>query len=618
MIWQPVNLTAACPANSPLTACSPFGFIYLNLLVQIFGDSFDNKIQRHYPSIELEDDNDDYDFIVVGAGSAGCVVANRLSENPTWKVLLLEAGPEQPDVTLVPGLSTVLASSNIAWSYTTEPNGKSCLAYPDGRCSIGSGKTMGGSSSINSMVYIRGNRADYDGWAALGNEGWSYNDVLPFFKKSENNKDIKDLDKRYHGVAGEQYVSRFTYIDEPSLMMTKAFIERGLPLTDPNGPRQEGVSQSQVTAYSGERVSTNTAFVQQIRYRRNNLRVKVNSEALKILIDQNKRAHGLIYSYNGQMFTAFAKKEVIVSAGSLRSPKLLMLSGIGPKAHLEQLGIPVVQDLAVGENLHDHVSFSGVAIALSNETATTVTEIEILKAVQEYAKMEIKHGPLSGHGSSSTVAFIKSDPNLIAPDVQCHCRDTHNWKEFFGDPLTAGGLQIFPKSFYNAVTPRIGNIAPKSRGVLLLNSSNPNGPPLIYPNYFGDESDLIPIIKGMRFLLSLENTEAFRSTGSYFVQEPMPACKDYVWGTDDYHVCLAKSYTSTTYHYVGTCKMGPKWDKKAVVDNKLRVYGVSGLRVIDASIMPFIVRGNTNAPSIMIGERGVDFVIKYWQQYSEY
>ncbi|XP_045455217.1 glucose dehydrogenase [FAD, quinone]-like [Melitaea cinxia] len=618
MFWQPVNLTAECPANSPLTACSSFGFIYLNLLVQLFGDSLDNKIQRRYPSIELEHDNQVYDFIVVGAGSAGCVVANRLSENPNWKVLLLEAGPEQPDVSVVPGLSTVLASSNIAWSYTAEPNGKSCLAYPEGRCFIGSGKTMGGSSSINSMVYIRGNKVDYDGWAALGNKGWSYNDVLPFFKKSENNKNIEELDKRYHGVSGEQYVSRFTYIDKPSIMMTKAFMERGLPLTDHNGPQQVGVSQTQVTAYSGKRDSTNTAFIQPIRYRRENLIVKVNAEAVKILIDENKRAYGIIYLSNGQKFTAFSKKEVIVSAGSLHSPKLLMLSGIGPNDHLEQLGIPVVQDLAVGENLHDHVSFSGVAVALSNETATTVSQIEILKAIQEYAGMEVNHGPLSGHGSSSTNAFFKSDPNLIAPDVQCHCRDIHDWKEYFNDPLTAGSLQIFPKSFYNAVTPRIGNIAPKSRGVLLLNASNPYGPPLIYPNYFGDESDLIPIVKGMRFLLSLENTEVFRSTGSYFVRDPMPACKDYVWGSDDYHICLAKSYTSTTFHYVGTCKMGPKWDKKAVVDNELRVYGVSGLRVIDASIMPVIVRGNTNAPSIMIGERGVDFVIKYWQQYTRH
>ncbi|XP_045455182.1 glucose dehydrogenase [FAD, quinone]-like [Melitaea cinxia] len=612
MIWQPVNLTAVCPTNSSITACSSFGFIYLNLIVQLFGDSFENKIKRHYPSIEPVRDNEEYDFIVVGAGSAGCVVANRLSENPNWKVLLLEAGPEQPDVTLVPGLSSVLATSNIAWSYTAEPNGKSCLAYPGGRCPIVSGKTMGGSSSINTMIYMRGNKADYDSWAELGNKGWSYEDVLPFFKKSENNKDIERLEDRYHGVTGEQNVSRFTYVDEPSVIMTKAFIEKGFPLRDPNGLYQESIALTQVTAFSGKRVSTNTAFIQPIRHKRKNLTVKVNSEALKILIDENKKVYGLIYSYNGQNFTAFAKKEVIVSAGSLHSPKLLMLSGIGPKDHLEQLGIPAVQDLAVGENLHDHVTFSGVAVALSDEIATSISEFEMLNALREYDEMEIKRGPLSSFGVSNIMAFYKSDPNLTAPDI-AQFREIYDWKQSLDDPLTAGRLPIFPKSFYNAVIPRTAYTSPKSRGYLLLNVSNPYGPPIVYPNYFGDESDLIPIVQSMRYLLSFEKTEAFRSSGSYFVREPMPACKDYVWGTDDYHICLAKSYTTTTSHYVGTCKMGPKWDKKAVVDNNLRVYGVSGLRVIDASIMPVIVRGNTNAPAIMIGERGADFILKSWQ-----
>ncbi|CAH2098036.1 unnamed protein product [Euphydryas editha] len=612
MIWQPLNLTDICPANSSLTACSAFGHVYLNLLVQLFGGSLDERIQKYYQYEEPENDNNKYDFIVVGAGAAGCVIANRLTENPDWKVLLLEAGSEEPDITMVPALSTALLGSNIDWGFTTEPNGHSCLAR-GGRCSWASGKTMDGSSSINSMSFIRGNKDDYDRWAALGNEGWSYEEVLPFFKKSENNLNIEALDSRYHGVTGEQYVSLYPYIDEPSLMVTKAFIEKGLPLTDQNGAQQIGAAQTQAFSVSGKRVSTNTAFIQPIRYKRKNLTVKVNSEALKILIDENRRAYGVIYTQNGTKFTAYASKEVIVSAGTMNSPKLLMLSGIGPRDHLEKNNIFVIQDLAVGENLHEHVSFGGVIIALSNETATAVSENEILESVQDYADMKVKRGPMSGNGPVSTIAFIRTDPSLNAPDIQYHFGHVHKWRELLDETLTAQDTTIFPTAFYDALLARTMNLVPISRGKLLLNESNPYGPPLLYPNYLGDERDLIPLLKGMKFLLSLEDTEAFRSNGAYFVREPLQACKDYEWGTDEYYVCLAKQYTATTYHQGGTCKMGPKWDEKAVLDNELRVYGICGLRVIDASMMPVVVRGNTNAPTMMIGERGVNFVIKYWQ-----
>ncbi|XP_047539201.1 glucose dehydrogenase [FAD, quinone]-like [Vanessa atalanta] len=617
MIWQPINLTEVCPSQTTLTACSPFGYIYLNLLVQLYGGSRYKRLETDDKELhddkEPDDAKDEYDFIVVGAGSAGCVVANRLSNNTNWKVLLLEEGPEQPDITLAPGLSTALLGSNIVMSYTTEPNGKSCLAHPEGRCSWTRGRVMGGSSSINSMAYIRGNRVDYDGWAALGNVGWSYKDVLPFFKKSERNEDIEFLERRYHGVTGEQYVSSYSYVDKPSLMVTKGFIERGLPLVDFNGPQQEGASQAQAFANSGERVSTNTAFIQPIRYKRKNLTVKRNSEAIQIHFDKNKKACGITYIQNEKKLTAFARKEVIVSAGSINSPKLLMLSGIGPRSHLEKLNIPVIQDLAVGENLQDHVSFSGVTFALSNKTATTVSEEEVLQAVKDYAEMKIKRGPISGNGPVSTIGFIKTDEDLIAPDIQYHFGHISDLEEYVDDVLTAEQVPIFPTPFYDALLVRMMNLVPKSRGVLLLNESNPLGAPLLYPNYLGDESDIIPLLKGIKFILSLENTEAFRSNGAYFVRKLLPACKDYEWGTDEYFICMVRAYTVTTYHYAGTCKMGTKWDKKAVLDNQLRVYGVCGLRVIDASMMPVVTRGNTNAPSIMIGERGADFIIKYWQ-----
>ncbi|XP_030028527.2 glucose dehydrogenase [FAD, quinone]-like [Manduca sexta] len=613
MQWQPLDLNATCPAHTHLTACSSVGFLYLQLLVQLFGDSVDRRIQESHGRETQDTRHEEFDFIVVGAGSAGCVVANRLSAFPKWKVLLLEAGPEQPDVTLVPALSETLLGSNIDWGYKTEPNGKSCLARPGQQCDWPRGKTMGGSSSINTLVYIRGNKLDYDEWAAMGNEGWSYRDVLPYFKKSEKNLNMESLNRKYHGVDGEQSVSRYPYVDAPSVMMTDAFNERGLPLTDYNGVNQLGTMQAQAVAQDGERVSTNNAFIQPIRYRRKNLTVKVNSEVLKILIDEHRRAYGVVYKQHGRLYTAVASKEVIVSAGSLNSPKLLMLSGVGPKEHLHELNIDVISDLAVGENLHDHVTFNGIIIALPNETATAVDDNQLFNEIKLYKQMDVKHGPLSASGPLSTIAFYKTDPSLPAPDIQFQMAGV-KYMEYFKELVAYEGVNIFPTAFYDAILPQTMNLVPKSRGKLLLNATNPHGDPLIFANYFEDPTDIMPIVKGTRFLISLEDTHAFKSKGAYFVKKPLEACRDYDWGSDEYIICLNRAYTRSTYHPVGTCKMGPQWDRKAVVDPRLRVYGVAGLRVMDSSIMPVVPRGNTNAPSIMIGERGVDLVIEEWRE----
>lgn len=395
--------------------------------------------------------------------------------------------------------------------------------------------------------------------------------------------------------------------------MTEAFNQAGLPLRDYNGANQVGVMQAQSVLKDGQRVSANTAFIQPIRYKRKNLTVKPNSEVIKILIDHNKRAHGVTYIRNGKIRNAVAKKEVIVSGGVIRSPQLLMLSGIGPKKHLEELHIPVVKDLHVGENLHDHVTFNGYVIALPNKTSTLVPQKEVLDSVRRHKFLEIKDDPLSGNGPVNTVAFIKSDPHLEAPDVQFQM-NTCTWQEFIKEPEVADSIAIFPSAYFNGITPRVETLVPYSRGKILLNATNPYGPPLVFSNYFGDPRDFIPILKGTRFILSFENTQAFRSRGAYFVKTPLRACKHLEWGTDEYTICLAQAYTSSPYHPVGTCKMGPSSDKKAVVDPRLKVYGVHGLRVIDSSIMPQVNRGNTNAPSIMIGERGVAFVLEDWQK----
>lgn len=435
--------------------------------------------------------------------------------------------------------------------------------------------------------------------------------VLPYFKKFEKNLNVEGLNRKYHGVDGEQSVARYPYFDRPSIMITNAYVESGIPLGDFNGRYQLKTMQAQAFVQDGERVSANNAFIQPIRYKRKNLTVRINSEVIKILINKDKVAYGVKYIKDGIVHTAYAKKEVIVSGGVINSPKLLMLSGIGPKEHLSKLHIPVKADLAVGENLQDHATFSGIVIALPNRTSTLISNEEIMKEVYEYKHMKIKNGPLASNGPTNSAAFIKTDPNLPAPDVQIQVRPA-NLKDALRETVPNDEIKIIPTAFYDAMLPLIIGLVPKSRGKLLLNPANPHGKPIIHANYFDDPRDLIPLVRGAKYVLSLENTEAFRANGAHFVRTPMKACRDYEWGTDEYLVCLARSYTLTTYHYVGTCKMGPHTDRKAVVDNKLRVYGISNLRVIDSSIMPLVVRGNTNAPSNMIGERGVAFVIDHW------
>lgn len=435
--------------------------------------------------------------------------------------------------------------------------------------------------------------------------------VLPFFKKFEANLNIEGLDRKYHGVRGPQPIARFPFIDQPSIMLTEAFNQGGLPILDWNGAEQEGTMQSQAFSEDGERVSTNTAYIQPIRYKRRNLTVRPNSEAVKILVDKHKRAYGVQYVRHGKLHTALSNNDIIVSAGAINSPKLLMLSGIGPRDHLEELHIPVVVDLHVGYNLHDHVTFNGIIVALPNRTATTVNNEERLEQVARYHDMKLKKGPISANGPVNSIAFLRSNPELPAPDLQFQV-DYCYWEETIQDPSFAESISIFPTAFYNGLIPRTMNVAPKSRGRLTLNLTDPNAAPILQPNYYGNSEDMTPLIIGVRFLISLENTEAFKTRGAHFVKIPLPACRHLTWGSDEYTDCLARSYTSTPFHPVGTCKMGPKWDQTAVVDPRLRVYGISGLRVIDASIMPIVPRGNTNAPTLMTAERGVDFVLEDW------
>ncbi|KAL3289001.1 hypothetical protein HHI36_003444 [Cryptolaemus montrouzieri] len=494
------------------------------------------------------------------------------------KVLLLEAGEEEPDVTGVPALSPLLQRSSIDWGYMTQPQAHSCLARRNQQCAWPRGKVMGGSSSINYLIYIRGGPEDYDEWESLGNHGWSYEEVLPYFKKSENNHDKEAHDKYFHNKGGYLTVERFPYQDENVHIGFQAYKELGLEVIDQNTDRQIGVMVLQHTVKHGVRQSTNRAFIRPIRRKRKNLRIETGAHVIRVLIDPKKKtAYGVEYYKNNNL----------------------------------EIGIEVIKDLKVGYNLQDHPTPDGVIFAL-NKTATSVSDEQRQQDLYQFK--ERHDGPMSATGTIQLNAFIqtKYENSHKRPDIQLtlDVADVHN---FLSDPILASETNVLPLAYYDSLVLRPILLNPESRGVVRLNQTDPIfGAPLLYANTFHERIDLLRIVEGIKQGLNLLRTHAFRKAGARLVTNQLPACKDYEFGTDGYWECLVASYTTTIFHQTSTCKMGPKHDREAVVDPELRVHGIHNLRIIDASIMPKIVRGNTNAPTIMIGEKGSDLIKKRW------
>jgi len=539
------------------------------------------------------------DYVIVGAGSAGCVLANRLTADGKTRVLLLEAGgDDRPMHNLgqfmsnlmihVPvGYSQTLKDPKVNWLYTTEPDpgtGGRPHVWPRG-------KVLGGSSSINGLLYVRGQHADYDGWRQLGCEGWGWDDVRPYFLRAEHQERGASAD---HGVGGPLNVSDASETHIVSNAVIDACEQAGIPpKADLNGEDQEGVSWYQLTVKNGQRCSAAVAYLHPVMGRAN-LRVETGALATRVLFEA-KRATGVEFIQNGVRRTALAKAEVILSGGAVNSPQLLQLSGVGPGELLREHQIAVIADLpGVGENLQDHY-MTGARYRLKTGTVSINEMSKGGRMVGEIAKYIFQRKGLLSLSAAHIAAFCKSRPDLAGPDIQFHILPaTMDLEKLFNEQKMemedAPGLTMAPCQ-----------LRPESRGHIRIKSPDATVYPSILANYLSDSLDQEVAVAGLRWCRKIAEQPALAT----YIDHEMNPGPDFQ--TDEQILDFARMTGSTLYHPVGTCQMGA--GPRAVVDTQLRVHGVEGLRVIDASVMPRLVSGNTNAPTIMIAEKAADLIL---------
>jgi choline dehydrogenase len=525
-----------------------------------------------------------FDYIIVGAGSAGCVLANRLTASGRHRVLLLEAGGPDRNIWIhIPlGYGKLFSNAKVNWLYTTEPEPE----LNNRRVIQPRGKVLGGSSSINGLLYIRGQHEDYDHWRQLGNAGWSFKDVLPYFRRAEDQERGAD---ELHGVGGHLKVSN---VCEPH-PLCEAFIEAaqkaGYPRNDDfNGPTQEGAGYFQLTARNGRRWSTAVGYLKEAR-RRPNLTVASNALGTRVLFS-GRRAVGVEYRQGATTHTAYANGEVILSSGAFNSPQLLQLSGVGPAKLLRELGIEVIADMpGVGAELQDHLQIRMQYRCTEPITANEVINDWRYRYTAGLRYLLTRKGLLT-IGAGYAGAFLRTRPELATPDVQIHFL-------IFSADAAGATLHSFP-GFMASVC----QLRPESRGFVRIKSSDPAVPPAIQPRYLSARADCDCVVDSLKMLRRIMNQLVMRR---YIAEERTPGeqCQ-----SDADLLAFARDTGTTVYHPTSTCRMGS--DPNAVVDERLRVRGLEGLRVIDASIMPTVVSGNTNAAAVMIGEKGSDMVLQ--------
>ncbi|XP_033329045.2 glucose dehydrogenase [FAD, quinone] [Megalopta genalis] len=572
----------------------------------------------------------DFDFVIVGGGTAGSVVARRLAEVDDWDVLLIEAGKDASPTSEVPGFLMTLPNTAEDYAYKTEQQPGVCQGNKNKRCGWHKGKALGGSSVINAMLHAFGNDRDYNQWEEQGNEGWGYENMLRYLRKATNcpPEYIAEFGDRHCGTNGPMSIRSYNYSDTiQQELFLDAAREMGVGVLEPVvSDRYIGLGRAFGTMDNGERMNAAKAFLSPIRNKKN-LYVMKSTRADKVLLKDDK-AVGVRVTSEGLAIDITASKEVILSAGSIASPQLLMLSGIGPKKHLEDMGIQIVADLPVGKNLQDHVLWPGILISYVNETTAPPSSSFGLDLAYNY--LVHKAGELAavcvnlmGFANLEDLGLDSEKPyagTLKYPDIQFHFGHFPRWI-----PLKIASVYDMVNAedeIVQEVTKMImeGDIVlaastllqPKSRGVLELRSTDPADSMKIYANYLAEREDLEILLKSVDFIKALTQTPTLKKYNMTLRHFNLPGCRDKLPDSREYWECNIRQIASSVYHHVGTAKMGTKGDPTAVVDSRLRVHGVQRLRVIDASIMPNIVSGNTNSPTMAIAEKGADMMKEDW------
>ncbi|CAL8131682.1 unnamed protein product [Orchesella dallaii] len=577
------------------------------------------SISENDPSTQI------YDFIVVGAGSGGSVLANRLTKQN--RVLLLESGGDPLWHNYIPVFALeMLDRPQVDWMYKTVPQKFSHFSMENQQSHWPRGKVLGGSSVLNYMLYVRGHELDFNNWANItGDSSWNYKNVLPYFKKSLIYKGDYTKNEKQYGSTPYGYLHVEKRNKGPMRdLISDAARELGLENIDLNGPQRSGIGALEATLKKGSRCSTFTAFLEPILTRKN-LDIRRYAHVTKIKIDSAGNARGVWFNRHGRKYFASASKEVVISAGAIDSAKLLLLSGIGPKEHLKEVGIKPKVNLPVGKFLKDHI---GVLVGpiLIDKPITVFPERDIgLSTFLEYFLNGTGHLTypslldMQGFISTSKVKQLYKD----WPDIQLYFSYAGLYENLPMDfsRLTGVKKEIIHKYFSkyigkHGITVGVALVRPKSYGNLRLKNKDPLTPPLLDPRYLEHPDDIKAFVEGIKFLVDfVEKTKSFQSINASFPDVYWPGCEKYKLRSDQYWECYARHYAFTVYHPIGTCRMGKGvQDPLAVVDSQLRVLKVNGLRVADASIMPEIVNGNTNAPTIMIGEKAADMIRQHWSE----
>ncbi|GFQ79428.1 glucose dehydrogenase [Trichonephila clavata] len=592
----PYNLTFEASYPTPYATSQFLSMILLSMMGQ-----------KHTPNTTTEI-KDSYDYVIVGGGSAGSVLAARLAEKECVTVLLLEAGKSPPKVTDIPTTARSFIQSDIDWNYSTAPQAHTGAGLVNRSVAWPSGKTVGGSSVINAMLNLRGNKKNYDDWAAHGAHGWSYDEVLRYFKKLEDNTDAEYVKNGYHGTGGPVTVSKPPYESELKSAVLEAAENKGYRIGDINGPDATGFYDLQATIRDGQRCSAAKAYLAPNDHKEN-LDIVSGAFVKKIIID-NSFAKGVVYDFEGKTRTVRAYKEVILSAGTVNTAQLLMLSGIGPRQELEKHHIRVKADLPVGKNMQDHW-----AAMLAFELSDDITPIQKKQVDESNIKQYIssKTGVLSSVQGVAVLAFLdKDDPKGK--------KDYPDYQLYFWEGATGPAkyqLRVKPEYFEAIYGPYKEKpfywclsqvLHPKSKGEVTLRSSNPYDPPIIDPKYFSHPRDMEVIVAGLKKCKEFGQSEALRNIGSKLFTTVYPGCEDVVNDDDKYFRCMARSIVITLNHQTGTARMGNPRDPTTVVDPKLRVKRIRNLRVVDASVMPIIPGGNTNVPTMMVAEKAADMI----------